>query len=58
MKEAQPTKHASMKDELLEFVSTLTPSQVEKLLSHFAELSSLLQESSRPFPLEQTSQSQ
>lgn len=59
MKEAQPTKdHKTMKDELMEFVYALTPSQVEKLLSRFEELSSLLAESSQPCPLERTSQSQ
>lgn len=58
MRETQPTKHASMKEELLEFVSALTPSQVEKLLSRFEELSSLLEESSPPCPPERTLQNQ
>ena len=42
--------------ELLDFVANLTEDQVDKLFSHFSELSASLEESSRPCPLELPSQ--
>ena len=46
----------SAKEELLEFILNLTEEQVEKLFNHFSELSSLPEESSPLYPLEQTLQ--
>jgi hypothetical protein len=40
------------KEELIEFVTNLTDDQVEKLFNHFSELSSSLEGSSQPCPLE------
>jgi hypothetical protein len=42
----------SAKEELFDFISNLTEEEVEKLVSHFSELSSLLEESSLPYPPE------
>ena len=46
----------SAKEELHNFIANLSEEQIEKLFNHFAELSSLLEESSPPCPLEQTLQ--
>ncbi len=34
---------------LLDYVSTLTPEQVEKLITHLPQLISLLEESNQPY---------
>ena len=46
----------SAKNELLSYISTLTPEQVDKIVSQLPRLTSLLEESSQPCPLEQTEQ--
>ncbi len=46
----------SAKEELLDFIANLSEDQIEMLFNHFSELSSLLEESSLPCPLEQTLQ--
>ena len=48
----------SAKDELLSYISTLTPEQVDKILSQLPRLTSLLEESSPLCPLGQTEQNQ
>ena len=45
-----------MTEKLCAFIQELTPEQVEILIAHLAELTSLLEESSQPYPLEQFSQ--
>ena len=45
-------------EELIEFIVNLSDDQVTKLFNHFAELSSLLEESSPLYPLAQTLQNQ
>lgn len=48
--------YMTAKEELFDFVANLSEDQVEKLFNHFSELSSSLEESSLPCPLELPSQ--
>ena len=43
---------------LISYISNLTPEQVEKVFNHLPQLISLLEEASQPCPLEQSLQNQ
>lgn len=45
-------------DQLIKYIMELTPEQVDKIISQLPRLSALLEESSQPYPPEQTSQIQ
>ena len=45
-----------MKEELLAYIESLTPEEVDKVISHFQLLTELLEESSLPSRQEQTLQ--
>ena len=51
-------KRMSAKEELVNYIANLTPEQIEKVFSHFRQLTSLLEESFQPCHQEQTMQNQ
>ena len=48
----------SATDRLIQYITNLTPSQIDKLASHLPKLTSLLEEPIQPYPQEQTVQNQ